>query len=33
MIHIKHVQREDLIKSLSRKLAPPLGEFEKAHIN
>lgn len=27
MIHIKHVQRDDLIKSLSRKLAPPLGEF------
>jgi len=26
MIHIKNVQREDLIKSLSRKLAPPLGE-------
>ncbi|CAK9783551.1 putative clathrin binding protein [Cutaneotrichosporon oleaginosum] len=24
MLHIKHVQREDLLKSLSRKMAPPL---------
>jgi vesicle coat complex subunit len=28
MIHIKNVQREDLLKSLSRKLAPPLGKQE-----
>lgn len=26
MIHIKHVHREDLLKSLTRKMAPPLGE-------
>lgn len=25
MLHIKNVQREDLLKSLSRKMAPPLG--------
>lgn len=26
MIHIKNVQREDLLKSLTRKMAPPLGK-------
>ena len=25
MIHIKGVHREDLLKSLTRKMAPPLG--------
>lgn len=27
MLHIKNVQREDLLKSLSRKMAPPLGKL------
>ena len=27
MIHIKHVHREELIKSLTRKMAPPLGQL------
>lgn len=27
MIHMKNVTREDLLKSLTRKMAPPLGEF------
>ena len=27
MIHIKQVHREDLIKSLTRKMAPPLGKI------
>ncbi len=27
MIHIKGVHREELLKSLTRKMAPPLGEL------
>jgi len=27
MIHMKLVQREDLIKNLTKKMAPPLGEL------
>lgn len=27
MIHMKNVTKEDLLKSLTRKMAPPLGEF------
>jgi hypothetical protein len=26
MIHVKGVHREDLVKSLTRKMAPPLGK-------
>jgi len=28
MIHMKLVQREDLIKNLTKKMAPPLGTFQ-----
>lgn len=28
MIHMKNVTREDLLKSLTRKMAPPLGELD-----
>lgn len=31
MIHIKNVQREDLVRSLSRKMAPPLGRSSLHH--
>lgn len=26
MVHMKNVQREDLLKQLTRKMAPPLGK-------
>jgi len=29
MIHMKNVQREELLKQLTRKMAPPLGQLSK----
>lgn len=32
MIHIRNVHREDLVKSLSRKMAPPLGMYDRRSV-